>query len=53
MCRCWIVGGLGARGLVYHAWVGQLLAAAILQGSDEQLPPELRRWQQPKGQASC
>ncbi|KAI3433842.1 hypothetical protein D9Q98_003645 [Chlorella vulgaris] len=25
---CWVIGGLGARGLVYHAWLGKLVAAA-------------------------
>jgi glycine/D-amino acid oxidase-like deaminating enzyme len=41
---CWVVGGLGARGLVYHAWLGKLVAAAVAAGSDEALPPELLRW---------
>jgi glycine/D-amino acid oxidase-like deaminating enzyme len=39
-----VVGGLGARGLVYHAWLGKLVAAAVAAGSDEALPPELLRW---------
>lgn len=43
-CRWWIVGGLGARGLVYHAWLGKLLAQAVLQGSDTLLPIQLLRW---------
>jgi hypothetical protein len=40
----WLLVGLGARGLVYHAWLGQLIAAAVLSGSEEQLPPELLAW---------
>lgn len=45
--RCWwVVSGLGARGLVYHAWLGRLLAAAVLADDEAALPAELRRWQQ-------
>lgn len=40
----WLVGGLGARGLVYHAWLGRLVARALLLRSEEGLPPELLRW---------
>jgi glycine/D-amino acid oxidase-like deaminating enzyme len=40
----WVVGGLGARGLVYHGWLGKLVAAGMVAKSDEQLPEELRRW---------
>lgn len=47
---CWVVGGLGARGLVYHAWLGRLVAAAVLAGTDADLPPELLRWKQPSTQ---
>lgn len=42
----WVVAGLGARGLVYHAWLGKLVAEGVMRGSDEGLPRELRRWQQ-------
>ena len=42
--RVWIVLGLGARGLVYHAWLGKLLSQAILAGDDALLPEELLRW---------
>jgi glycine/D-amino acid oxidase-like deaminating enzyme len=41
---CWVIGGLGARGLVYHAWLGKLVAAAVSSGSESGLPPELLRW---------
>lgn len=40
----WLLVGLGARGLVYHAWLGQLMAAAVLSGSEKHLPPELLAW---------
>ena len=43
-CSWWIVGGLGARGLVYHAWLGKLLAQAILEDSEDGLPCQLLRW---------
>ena len=46
MPSCWVVGGLGARGLVYHAWLGRLVAAAVLAGSEAALPPELLRWRE-------
>jgi len=42
------VGGLGARGLVYHAWLGKLVAQAVVEGSDACLPTQLRRWKLPK-----
>eukprot|EP00891_Asterochloris_glomerata_P002033 jgi/Astpho2/2033/Aster-x0499 len=40
----WLILGLGARGLVYHAWLGKLLSQAILAGDDALLPEELLRW---------
>lgn len=40
----WFVGGLGARGLVYHAWLGKVLAEAALTGDEGALPEELLRW---------
>ncbi|KAL4528602.1 hypothetical protein Ndes2437A_g03161 [Nannochloris sp. 'desiccata'] len=40
----WVVGGLGARGLVYHGWLGKIVAAGVVEESDEQVPKELRRW---------
>ena len=43
----WFVGGLGARGLVYHAWLGKLVAAAVADGDESRLPPELLRWRGP------
>lgn len=41
----WVVAGLGARGLVYHAWLGRLIAQAVLADDESVLPQELLRWQ--------
>lgn len=41
----WVVGGLGARGLVYHAWLGKLMAQAVLSDDQSKIPEQLRRWQ--------
>lgn len=38
----WYVGGLGARGLVYHGMLGAIVAAAALTGDDACVPVELR-----------
>ena len=38
----WYVGGLGARGLVYHGMLGAIVAEAALTGDDACVPPELR-----------
>lgn len=40
----WMIAGLGARGLVYHAWLGELIAKAVVEDSEEGLPTELLRW---------
>ncbi|KAF3452997.1 hypothetical protein FNV43_RR03430 [Rhamnella rubrinervis] len=29
-CKYWLFGGLGSRGLLYHAWLGKLMAQAVL-----------------------
>ena len=42
--RWWVIGGLGARGLVYHAWLGELMAQAVLNDNEAHLPHELMRW---------
>lgn len=42
----WLVVGLGARGLVYHAWLGKIVAAAVLNQSESQVPSELLSWRQ-------
>jgi hypothetical protein len=43
--RWWAVTGLGARGLVYHAWLGTVLANAVIADDESVLAPELLRWQ--------
>ncbi|CAN6459753.1 unnamed protein product [Victoria cruziana] len=43
-CRYWLLGGLGARGLLYHAWLGKLMAKAVISCDENQLPPELTAW---------
>jgi glycine/D-amino acid oxidase-like deaminating enzyme len=40
----WLLVGLGARGLVYHAWLGRCAALAVLSGSEGHLPPETLAW---------
>lgn len=38
----WVFGGLGARGLVYHALVGKQVADAAVEADDASIFPELR-----------
>lgn len=45
--RWWVVAGLGARGMMYHAWLGQLLAAAAVADDETMLPRLLTRWRCP------
>ncbi len=43
----WIITGLGARGLVYHAWLAAKVArAAVRDDEGEVSPPELLAWRQ-------
>lgn len=44
--KWWVLAGLGARGLTYHAWLGRHVAAAVLADDQGLLPRELRAWQQ-------
>lgn len=44
-CSAWLFVGLGARGLLYHAWLAQQLAAAIVHEDEGLLPPQTRAWQ--------
>jgi glycine/D-amino acid oxidase-like deaminating enzyme len=37
----WLLAGLGSRGLVYHAWLAERLAQAVLSGDASELPREL------------
>ena len=39
----WLGGGLGARGLLRHAQLGEWLAAAILADDDSLIPNELKQ----------
>lgn len=39
---CWILSGLGARGLLYHAFLGRRLAHAIVAGNARLIPGEAR-----------
>ncbi|KAG4949804.1 hypothetical protein JHK84_043234 [Glycine max] len=43
-CRYWLFGGLGSRGLLYHAWLGNLMAQAVLSCNEEVIPSELTSW---------
>ncbi|MCO5584617.1 hypothetical protein L7F22_038548 [Adiantum nelumboides] len=46
----WIFGGLGSRGLIYHAWLGKKVAEAVVSRSETCLPRELLLW---KWQGNC
>ncbi|KAL8497786.1 hypothetical protein ACS0TY_021208 [Phlomoides rotata] len=43
-CKYWLFTGLGARGLLYHGWVGKLLTLAVLSSNEELIPKELTLW---------
>lgn len=46
--RCsewWLCVGLGARGLVYHAMVAEMLANAVVASDPSLIPAEFRSWQ--------
>ncbi|KAF5945924.1 hypothetical protein HYC85_016152 [Camellia sinensis] len=49
-CKYWLFGGLGSRGLLYHAWLGKLLALAVLSCNEDLLPSELTSWRNKKAQ---
>ena len=40
----WLFGGLGSRGLLYHGWLGKLMAQAVLSCNEELIPHELTSW---------
>lgn len=46
--KYWLIGGLGARGLLYHGWFGKLTAQALLSCDEDIIPPELRSWKNAK-----
>uniref|UniRef100_A0A2P2KNH3 Oxidoreductase n=3 Tax=Rhizophora mucronata TaxID=61149 RepID=A0A2P2KNH3_RHIMU len=43
-CKYWLFGGLGSRGLLYHAWLGHLMAQAVLSSDEQVFPFELTSW---------
>ena len=43
--ECWLIGGLGSRGLIHHALIGRDLARAVLARDESLLPPHVRRAQ--------
>ncbi|XP_058180721.1 uncharacterized protein LOC131299121 isoform X6 [Rhododendron vialii] len=47
-CKYWLFGGLGSRGLLYHGWLGKLLAQAVLSCNEDLLPSELTSWRNKK-----
>lgn len=40
--RVWFLTGLGGKGLLYHAYLGDLLAQAVLKGDASLLPRQMR-----------
>ncbi|KAI3714973.1 hypothetical protein L6452_21936 [Arctium lappa] len=42
--KFWLFSGLGSRGLLYHAWLGKLMAQAVLACDEEVIPSELTSW---------
>ena len=47
----WVLVGLGARGLVYHAWLGQQMAKAMLANDEREIRcQELLDWNQQQRQ---
>lgn len=47
-CNYWLFGGLGSRGLLYHGWLGKLIAQAMLCSNEEVIPIELTSWKKIK-----
>ena len=43
--ECWLLGGLGSRGLIHHALLGRAMARAVLCRDDTELPEHTRRRQ--------
>jgi glycine/D-amino acid oxidase-like deaminating enzyme len=39
----WVLTGLGSRGLLHHAYLGKLVARAVVAGSDTLVPHDARR----------
>ncbi|XP_057459294.1 uncharacterized protein LOC130749954 isoform X2 [Actinidia eriantha] len=51
-CKYWLFGGLGSRGLLYHGWLGKLMAQAVLSCNEDLLPSELTDWRKKKKRRS-
>ncbi|XP_028754053.1 uncharacterized protein LOC114713545 isoform X2 [Neltuma alba] len=47
-CKYWLFGGLGSRGLLYHGWLGNIMAQAVLSCNEQIIPPELVSWKNSK-----
>lgn len=45
LAECWMLGGLGSRGLIHHALLGRALALAVIHGDESHLPEHCRRLQ--------
>ncbi|KAL7134557.1 hypothetical protein ABFS83_11G034800 [Erythranthe nasuta] len=43
-CKYWLFTGLGARGLLFHGWLGKLLARGVISCDEDLLPCELTSW---------
>lgn len=43
-CKFWLFTGLGSRGLLYHGWLGKVLAQAVLTCNEDLIPCELLEW---------
>ena len=41
--KVWFITGMGSKGLLYHAWLGECLATAILENEPELIPGEVRQ----------
>ncbi|OVA10405.1 FAD dependent oxidoreductase [Macleaya cordata] len=46
--KYWLLGGLGSRGLLYHGWLGKLMAQAVVSCNEDVLPSELTSWRNTK-----
>ncbi|KAI7728546.1 hypothetical protein M8C21_001064 [Ambrosia artemisiifolia] len=42
--KFWLFSGLGSRGLLYHAWLGKLMAQAVISCNEDVIPFELTSW---------
>lgn len=39
----WVFTGLGSRGILHHAYLGKMLARAVVAGNEKLIPPDARR----------